>query len=334
MAEASGPKRKSQLVVAAQLLFCVAGIYGAYLTQGVVQETLSTKKFGPDGLRFPHLSALNAVQSWACFLWAYLLLRLTGGKQEAGYPPVRAYWKAAATNCVGPACGFQALKYISYPAQVLAKSSKMIPVMVMGTLVSGLRYSAVEYLCCALISAGVSLFALKSSSTVTSKLASPNAPLGYTLCLVNLVLDGYTNVAQDDIHKRHQRTSPLHMMCWMNFWSGLYYVPILFGLSSAGQELLAFCLEHREAGVEILVFCACGAVGQLFIFHTIKTFGSLANTIITTTRKFFNILLSVVWSGNPLLPRQWVAVSLVFIGLAVSSIVKSRRHRHPPLKHA
>ena len=92
--------------------------------------------------------------------------------------------------------------------------------------------------------------------------------------------------------------------------------------------------RRGQAGVDILVFCACGAVGQLFIFHTIKTFGSLANTIITTTRKFFNILLSVVWSGNPLLPRQWVAVALVFIGLAVSSIVKSRRHRHPPLKHA
>lgn len=37
---------------------------------------------------------------------------------------------------------------------------------------------------------------MKSSSKVTLKLASPNAPLGYTLCLVNLVLDGYTNAAQ------------------------------------------------------------------------------------------------------------------------------------------
>lgn len=44
--------------------------------------------------------------------------------------------------------------------------------------------------------AGVGLFGLKSSSKVTRKLAAPNAPLGYTLCLVNLVLDGYTNAAQ------------------------------------------------------------------------------------------------------------------------------------------
>jgi hypothetical protein len=42
----------------------------------------------------------------------------------------------------------------------------------------------------------VGLFGLKSSSKVTRKLAAPNAPLGYGLCLVNLVLDGYTNAAQ------------------------------------------------------------------------------------------------------------------------------------------
>lgn len=157
------------------LLVCVAGIYGSYLTQGVVQETLSTKKFGADGARFSHLSSLNAVQCWVCFLWAGLLLplfdkrcaaahcclvaargpawrrsgsALTSLQQllralvgscaarpvccdlqpctlaaccsKAGqeYPPFTAYWRAAVTNCVGPACGLHALKYISYPAQV------------------------------------------------------------------------------------------------------------------------------------------------------------------------------------------------------------------------
>ncbi len=39
-------------------------------------------------------------------------------KPGAEYPPFTAYWKPAITNCVGPACGLAALKYISYPAQV------------------------------------------------------------------------------------------------------------------------------------------------------------------------------------------------------------------------
>jgi hypothetical protein len=51
-----------------------------------------------------------------------------------------------------------------------------------------------------------------------------------------------------------------------------------------------------QAAYDVLLFCLCGAVGQLFIFATIKRFGSLLNTLVTTTRKFFNILLS----GAPL----------------------------------
>jgi hypothetical protein len=140
------------LKTALQLAASVGGIYGAYLTQGIIQETLSTKKFGPEGERFTHLSSLNAVQSWACFLWAFLLLRFFEREKQAGYPPFTAYWKAAVTNCIGPACGYEALKYISYPAQVLAKSSKMIPVMLIGTVLHGKSYSVLEYVCCLMVS--------------------------------------------------------------------------------------------------------------------------------------------------------------------------------------
>lgn len=71
----------------------------------------------------------------------------------------------------------------------------MIPVMLMGTLIGGKRYSGLEYMCAMLIAAGISLFA-HSSSGGGRKLADPNAVLGYTLCLANLLLDGYTNAAQ------------------------------------------------------------------------------------------------------------------------------------------
>lgn len=67
-------------------------------------------------------------------------------------------------------------------------------------------------------------------------------------------------------------------------------------------------------------------MGQLFIFYTIKRFGALINTIITTTRKFFNILLSVLWNGNPLLGQQWLAVLMVFAGIIMSSVYKTKRH--------
>lgn len=203
----------------------------------------------------------------------------------------------------------------------------MVPVMVMGTVLHGKRYSALEYLCMTMIGVGVSLFAFKSSSKVTAKLASPNAPLGYLLCFVNLTFDGYTNAYQDEINRHYPDNNPIHMMCWMNFWCALFYGAYL-AVSGIGQELLLFCTQHTGAAWDIGLFCLCGAVGQLFIFFTIKQFGSLVNTLICTTRKFFNILGSVVLNANPLLPQQWWAVSLVFTGLLTSSVAKSGKGHH------
>lgn len=330
-----GPSLRSSLM----LLFCVAGIYSAYLTQGIVSEHLQMKQYGSDRQRFKNLEALNGVQSLVCFLWAYAILvvqqRRKGAKQEH-LPPWTAYWKPALTNSIGPACGLIALKNISYPAQVLAKSCKMVPVMIMGTILHKKRYSALEYVCMSMIGVGISLFARKSSSKVTSKLAAPNAPLGYFLCFVNLTLDGYTNAFQDEINKNYPKNNPIHMMCWMNFWCTLFYGAYM-AVSGIGAQLLAFCLQHTAAAWDVTIFCLCGAVGQLFIFFTIKQFGSLVNTLICTTRKFFNILGSVLLNANPLLPQQWWAVGLVFAGLLTSSIAKSGKghhHHQPPQRPA
>lgn len=72
----------------------------------------------------------------------------------------------------------------------------MIPVMLMGTLIGGKFYSSLEYGCAIMIAAGISVFAQQSSSKVISKLVAPNAPLGYGLCTLNLLFDGYTNAMQ------------------------------------------------------------------------------------------------------------------------------------------
>lgn len=304
------------------------------IAQGVLQQRLATKGYGRLQAPFPHLATLNAFQSWTCFAWAWVLLQVQAWLWPPSLhaPPLLAYWRPALTNCVGPACGFQALHYISYPAKVLAKSCKLLPVMVLGTVLYGRRYKPIEYLCCLAITGGVALFALRSTadhqsagygahSQVTSQ-GGRTLALGYALCFANLVLDGYTNSAQDEIHLRYSGGTALHMMCWMNAWSGAFYIPFLFGSTSVGSDVVDFCLQHRDAAADVLHFCLCGALGQLFIFCTIKLFGSLVTTVITTTRKFFSILMAVVVSGSALGGQQWGAVGLIFTGLAVSTATK------------
>ncbi|KAL5992162.1 UDP-galactose/UDP-glucose transporter 3 [Asimina triloba] len=254
------------------LAFCVAGIWSAYITQGVLQETLSTKRFGPDGKRFEHLAFLNLAQNVVCFFWSLLM-------------------------------------------------------MLMGTLIYGIKYTFPEYVCTFLVAGGVSAFALmKTSSKTISKLAHPNAPLGYALCFMNLAFDGFTNATQDSITARYPKTTAWDIMLGMNLWGSIYNVIYMFGLASgSGFEAVQFCREHPEAAWDIFLFCLCGAVGQNFIFLTISRFGSLANTTITTTRKFASIVVSSLLSGNPLSAKQWGSVIMVFSGLTYQIYLKWRK---------
>lgn len=308
------------------LAFCVAGIWSAYIYQGVLQETLSTKRFGPEKSRFEHLAFLNLAQNVVCFIWSFMMLKMwTSG--STGGAPWWSYWTAGITNTIGPALGIEALKYISYPAQVLAKSSKMIPVMLMGTLVYGIRYTFPEYLCTLLVAGGVSMFALaKTSSKTINKLAHPNVPLGYSLCFLNLAFDGFTNATQDSISVRFPKTSAWDIMMGMNLWGTIYNMVFMFGWPNAmGYAAIQFCKEHPEAAWDIFLFCLCGAVGQNFIFLTISRFGSLTNTTITTTRKFVSIVISSLLSGNPLSGKQWTSVTMVFSGLSYQIYLKWKK---------
>lgn len=59
---------------------------------------------------------------------------------------------------------------------------------------------------------------------------------------------------------------------------------------------------------------------QAFIFLTVTTFGPLACSIATTTRKFFTILASVIFFGHSLLTRQWLGTVCVFVGLGLDTL--------------
>ena len=80
------PPPMSTLQSSMLLLFCVSGIYTAYLTQGVVSEHLQMKKYGEEQERFSNLEALNGAQSLSCFLWAWVILQImsAAGGVKAG----------------------------------------------------------------------------------------------------------------------------------------------------------------------------------------------------------------------------------------------------------
>lgn len=99
--------------------------------------------------------------------------------------------------------------------QVLAKSCKMIAVMIVGFLAKGQRYPVSQWLQMFSIAGGISVFALtKDSKKSSERLMAHNPLLGYTLLFINLGMDGYTNVQQDVIKKKFPKTTSFSMMAF------------------------------------------------------------------------------------------------------------------------
>jgi len=130
-------------------------------------------------------------------------------------------------------------------------------------------------------------------------------------------MDGVTGAVQERM-RSESKTKSGHMMVNMNLWSMIFLGIALIG---TGQifEFISFVQRYPQIIIQLLLFSAFSALGQFFIFWTVSDFGPLPCSIVTTTRKFFTVLASVLFFGNPMLTRQWIATVIVFVGLFLDS---------------
>lgn len=196
---------------------------------------------------------------------------------------------------------------------MLAKSSKMVPVMLMGRVLSGKRYPWYEYIIAVVISAGVAMFLLSQSSGGGSKEDVSTEFSGILLMLGYLSFDSFTSQWQDLLFKEYGLSS-YQMMFGINAFScAVTFVSLL----QSGElfSSIAFLGNNPEAFWHISGFSMAGAVGQTFIFYTIKEFGPLVFTIITTIRQLIAIILSVVIYGHSVAPQGMFGACLVFLAI-------------------
>jgi UDP-galactose transporter B1 len=82
-----------------------------------------------------------------------------------------------------------------------------------------------------------------------------------------------------------------------------------------------------ELRLDIVIFCACAALGQIMIFEVMKDFGSLMWITISVTRKLFTILLSIYKFNHPVNIYQWMGILAVFAGMGLEVLVKYREEK-------
>eukprot|EP01117_Protostelium_nocturnum_P014210 TRINITY_DN5388_c0_g1_i1.p1 TRINITY_DN5388_c0_g1~~TRINITY_DN5388_c0_g1_i1.p1 ORF type:complete len:410 (-),score=105.84 TRINITY_DN5388_c0_g1_i1:425-1654(-) len=293
-----------------QFAVCVLGIFGCALPYGIVQEKL----WLVEGFKFSF---------YATFLQYFLYLTFGYIERTAtGDTKTRATWKdyvkLAGFMVISLFLSNTALTYLSYPTKVLFKSSKIIPLMMIGRFAFGKKYTLIQYSASVFLLSGVILFSLadaKTSSTSTS--------VGILLMSVSIGCEALGQNFQDEVIGRCGCTEPE-----MLYYQGVVG-SVMMGcfLLVTGEFFTAFwfCFEHPQVYLLATGLALLGYLNNIFALAVTRTCGVFVTATVGTCRKLFTIILSFLVFPKPFLYTYLIAGSLAFFGIGLNIYAKNEK---------
>eukprot|EP00450_Noctiluca_scintillans_P040043 CAMPEP_0194477246 /NCGR_PEP_ID=MMETSP0253-20130528/1026_1 /TAXON_ID=2966 /ORGANISM="Noctiluca scintillans" /LENGTH=120 /DNA_ID=CAMNT_0039316195 /DNA_START=59 /DNA_END=418 /DNA_ORIENTATION=+ len=116
----------SALASACWCAFYGGGIIGSLLVYGLLQERIMSGDY--DGERFGTSVFLVFFNRVVAVIFA-ICMALVKGESLWNVAPLWKYVAISISNVYASTCQYEALKYVSFPVQMLGKSFKMMPVM-------------------------------------------------------------------------------------------------------------------------------------------------------------------------------------------------------------
>ncbi|GAA5934766.1 hypothetical protein JCM1841_005040 [Sporobolomyces salmonicolor] len=305
-----------------------AGLVFIYSLYGVLQEKImKSSTYGPNNEHFTSSSLLIVANRVFSISVGFLILFYKSRQSpEAGSfaqrlrptSPYFAYASVAVFNFLSTSCQYQALRYVSYTTQSLAKTSKMIPVLVVGALIWKKKHLTREWVAGAVILAGCATYLFSTPPTPHGSHAAAAASaddeswfngMAGTFFLVGyLFFDGLVSTTQEKVFGKNPASSDpfgpdspvLDQMIWTNVFAALIASAMAVASSATGSfwpnvELL---LTSGSLIWDVCVFSAASAVGLIILLNTIASFGALTSSLIMTIRQFLSILINAGIFGN------------------------------------
>lgn len=291
-----------------KLLFGASGIYLSYLIYGHIQEDLFLYQSPYSGDKFHFAWMLQALESFVivCFGSIMMLLRFHTDMKSL---PQRKFFQSGASQVMSKTFTSLSLSAgLSFPVCTLAKSAKIVPVMIGQVFLGGSnKYTTRDYVFAALLVTGTAILSMNTgrdnSGTTSSSIA------GIMWIAASLVMDGVTAGLQkrlqiETIHK----PNALDFLLLTNMSMGSIALTVSMFLPTTSSSSLStsnefftgltFLHNNRDCMRMVMKLCCCSAIGQTFIFYIIAQFDPLVCSTITTTRKILSVIWSVIMKGH------------------------------------
>lgn len=218
-----------------RLLMVASGICCSYWLYGFLQEKLITKSRLGATFVLVIQTLTNIV---VATVWQNIeTKKTTTTKTNATTLNHPLLFLTSACYVFAMTCSNESLRFVPYPVAVLAKSCKLIPTMVMGSLIERRQYSFQQWSAAICISAGIALFNYSriphEQGADASSLSSSSSDEDYlylkgmVLLFISLGMDGFLGACQGTT--RHQTIDCIgRCMIAYRFASALTLFLVLF----------------------------------------------------------------------------------------------------------
>ncbi|XP_009375876.2 UDP-galactose/UDP-glucose transporter 4 isoform X1 [Pyrus x bretschneideri] len=327
-----------------QFLLCSSGFFFGYLVNGVCEEYVYNR------LQFSYGWYFTFVQG---FVYLFLIY-LQGFTTKQMVNPWKTYVKLSAVLMGSHGLTKGSLAFLNYPAQLMFKSTKVLPVMVMGAFIPGLRrkYPPHEYVSALLLVVGLILFTLADAQT------SPNfSVIGVLMVSGALIMDSFLGNLQEAIFTMNPETTQMEMLfcstvvglpflippmlltgelfkAWNSCWQvtcnpkilRFHHVTCITQASQCLTNLFGIMQHPYVYGV--LVFEAMATfVGQVSVLSLIALFGAATTAMITTARKAVTLLLSYMIFTKPLTEEHGTGLLLIGMGITLKLLPENKPYQ-------
>jgi len=290
------------------------------------------------------------------------LLWLLGTRTDPRKAPWGALLRIAALTLASLVAGNTALRWVSYPVKVVAKSCKLLPTMALGTLLLRKRYSFYDQLAALLLCAGLVGFTLAEqpggAGGGSGAGTPPSSPLGVGLLLFAVSCDAVQVLESERMLRAAPHLSPMHVMLYTNGFAFLAVAAALFCASGELDALAALQADKaaREEGggggdggsggsggsggggagaggappppslpwALLLVYGTFKWVGVVCFIALTRSWGATTAVLCTNARKLLTVALSFLLFPKPFQPSFALSGAAVALGVSLHTRAKKR----------
>jgi len=297
----------------------VAG--GAFIT-AILFAALQEQVFNDPGFKFGGLAAV-VTQLMFC-LCAFIEMTANGPWQRKG--DLKDYVILSCCTAGGIYFTNISLHYINYPMRVMFKSSKLLPVMVLGFFIAQRKHTREEYIAASILVLGIVLFGIGDAKE------SPKFDMiGIFLISIGVGLDALTSNFEEKRFFRDKNCSHQEVILY-SFALGSVWTLITVGASGGLGASLGHMFEKPQVWGCVCLFSFFGYLSVVFVLLLIKLFSATVAEAVKSLRKVASIAISFLFFGKVF--TLWhVCGFLLFIGSVALSAYGKLQPKEKPIEY-